>query len=85
MTNHDHARYAREDSRADRWAGLARSVAKNPRCVGVLSMGECCAVALLHNNHEFLPDGYTFLDAAARLGDELDDVVRASRAGWRED
>jgi len=64
---------------------LARHAEKHPDSVGVLSTGERCAVALLCNRAEFLPNGYTFLDAVDRIdGDLLGPCMHANREGWRE-
>jgi hypothetical protein len=64
---------------------LARAVQRDEAHIGVLSTGERCAVALLHGRADFLPSGYTYLDAVDRLaGDWLKACVKANRDGWRE-
>jgi len=62
---------------------MARVCDACPDSVGVLSTGEHCAVALVTNRAEFLPPGYTFLDAVARLdGDWLSACIEV-RNDWR--
>lgn len=69
----------------DTIVNLARRAARRPESVGVLSTGEQCAVALLCDNAEFLPNGYTFLDAVARLeGAWLAACLQAHKMPWRE-
>jgi hypothetical protein len=64
---------------------LARNAERNPDGVGVLSTGEHCAVALLCNRPDFLPAGYSMLDAVDRLeGDWIIACLQANRDGWRE-
>ena len=64
---------------------MARAVQNRPAYAGVLSTGEKCAMGLLHNNADYLPAGYTFLDAVDRLeGEWLAAVLKANRQGWRE-
>jgi hypothetical protein len=64
---------------------LARLADAKPEAVGPLSTGEHCAVALLCNRPEFLPRGYSMLDAVDRLeGDWIVCCLQANRDGWRE-
>lgn len=70
----------------DRVINLARAVDKDPEHVGVLSTGERCAVALLHNKPEYLPNGYThLLEAIDRLETSwVEACIVAHNTGWKE-
>lgn len=60
---------------AAQWADDLRdrvgNVAKHPEDVGVLSMGERCAVALVLDKPDLRPSGYTWLDCMNRVEPEL--------------
>lgn len=60
-----------------------RAVEADDRIIGVYSMGEICAVALIMNRMELLPQGYTALDAVDRIGENwFAFCLSIQRDGW---
>lgn len=70
----------------DRIRDMVRMVERDPPGIGVLSMGERIAVALVLNEPALLPTGWTILDAVERLGPQwLVAALEVQRQGWREE
>jgi hypothetical protein len=63
---------------------LALAVDTGPASIGVLSIGEVCAVALLLGRLDLLDGGNHPLNVLERLGSEWEKAVRDLHAsGWR--
>lgn len=62
--------------------GKARRVLVDERVIGLLSVSEQLAIALVLDRADLLPRNYTMLDAVERLGQEWTEAaLRVQRAG----
>lgn len=79
---------AAEDARIDeRLRKLVRFVESDTRNIGVLSVGEACAVALVLDRKDLLPESFpTILQAVDRIGPEwLRRALVVQKEGWSDD
>lgn len=73
-----------DDEIAQRIASMCRMVERDERQIGVFSLGEQIAVALVLSRTDLLPAGYRILPGIERLGEQwLQAAIRVSNAGWR--
>jgi hypothetical protein len=75
-----------DDDIAQRIASMCRMVERDERQIGVFSLGERCAVALVLSRTDLLPAGFsTIFDAIDRVGEDwFAACVRVHKEGWRE-
>lgn len=76
-----------DDDVGQRIASMCRIVERDEPQIGVFSMGERIAVALVLNRPDLLPKAFDeLIPAIDRLGaDWLAAAIRVHRAGWRND